>query len=89
MPITCGPGCRVPPLGGARGGAKLLDVSLNGGMDLLGSVVETEMLEQHGGGQDGRGRIGLVLAGDVRSGTVDRSNMDGYSLDALMQPEAE
>ena len=31
-------------------------------MDLLGSVVETEMLEQHGGGQDGRGRIGLVLA---------------------------
>ena len=61
-----------PESGGARGGAKLLDVSLNGGMDLLGSVVETEMLEQHGGGQDGRGRIGLVLAGDVRSGTVDR-----------------
>ena len=49
-------------VGGARGGAKLFDVSLNGGMDLLGSVVETEMLEQHGGGQDGRGRIGLVLA---------------------------
>ena len=41
-------------VGGTRGGAELLDVSLNGDVDLLGSVVESEMLEQHGGGEDAR-----------------------------------
>ena len=58
-------------------------------MDLLGRIIKAEMLEQHGGGEDGGGRVGLVLTGDVRSGTVNRSNMDGNSSEALMQPEAE
>ena len=41
-------------------------------MDLLGRIIKAEMLEQHGGGEDGGGRVGLVLTGDVRSGTVNR-----------------
>ena len=71
-------------VGGAHGGAELLDVRFDGGMDLLGRIIKAEMLEQHGGGEDGGGRVGLVLTGDVRS-----SNMDGNSSEALMQPEAE
>ena len=31
-------------VGGAHGGAELLDVRFDGGMDLLGGIVETEML---------------------------------------------
>ena len=59
-------------VGGAHGGAELLDVRFDGGMDLLGRIIKAEMLEQHGGGEDGGGRVGLVLTGDVRSGTVNR-----------------
>ena len=66
-----------------------LDVRFDGGMDLLGRIIKAEMLEQHGGGEDGGGRVGLVLTGDVRSGTRIGSNMDGNSSEALMQPEAE
>ena len=74
-------------VGGAGSGSQLFDVRFNGRIDLGRGVVETEVAQQHGRRKDRGGRIGLVLACDIRCGIG--SNMDGYSLEALMHPEAE
>lgn len=43
----------------------------DGGLDLVGLVVETHVLQHHDGGKEQGGGVGKTLAGDVGSGTVD------------------
>src|SRR6185312_2249460 len=59
--------------GARRPGALALDQILGDGLlDPGGFRGQAQVLAEHGGGQDGRGRVGLALAGDVRRAAVDR-----------------
>jgi hypothetical protein len=43
----------------------------DGGLDLVGVLGETHVLQHHDGGKEESGGVGKALAGDVRSGTVN------------------
>lgn len=43
----------------------------DGGLDLVGVLEETHVLQHHDGGKEESGGVGKALAGDVGSGTVD------------------
>src|ERR1700759_4477881 len=59
--------------GARRPGALALDQILGDGLlDPGGFGGQAQVLAEHGGGQDGCGRVGLALAGDVRRAAVDR-----------------
>lgn len=68
--------------------ASFSEVGYHGVLDLAGGVLEAEVVEQQGHGQDRRRRVGLLLARDVGSGPVPGSNMLGVVRSGLTLPLA-